>query len=351
MCHRTAESERPEEGIVELVIPQSFKLFGNAPQYSVVFRDDGQRHRVSAVQMIEKLGHEERDVAEFGDKTSLIFLASHEARSLVEDIIDASTSAESRDHHHTKVPSDIGGKEETGGSLVESVLRTVNDMIDKGHVSLEEAAPPNMNGSEDYAEGAYDDRDKSYADGDGEGGHDELVQDIVGQILDQQHTGEEEVQEDVLHMSATQLIGSVLRTIDDDTVENEPSIQSTTSMTAQTLVDTLMDEVWTEDPTTDGGSTGAASNTSDRLNQLVSGIVNETVLDESDASSSSAEASDQPEDFLSDVLNLQDDGNHETNVTQDTHDLLSGILDDMRGAESLTDEGEGTYPPKPPTDL
>merc|ERR1712176_756015 len=114
-----------------------------------------------------------------------------------------------------------------------------------------------MNGSEDHAEGAYDDRDKSYADG--EGGHDELVQDIVGQILDQQHTGEEEVQEDVLHMNATQLIGSVLRTIDDDTVENEPSIQSTTSMTAQTLVDTLMDEVWTEDPTADGGSPGAAS--------------------------------------------------------------------------------------------
>jgi len=345
MCHRTAESDRAEEGLVELVMPQRFTLCGNAPQYSVVFRDDGQRHRVAAVQMIEKLGHEERDVAEFSDNTSLAIVASSEARSLVDEIIEASTAAESRDHH-IDVPNNSGG-EETGGSLVESVLRTVDEMIEKDGLT-QIAVPANMNhveSGEGYAEGAYDDRDKGYADE--ESGLAEIVEQTVRQVLDDRRT-DEDVRENVMDANATQLVESVLRTMDDDIVENEMSIgQPTTSLVTQTLVDDLMDKLWTEEVTTDG-SPERSSNTCDRSKKFVGDILDEITLEDSDSSSSSAEASDQSKEIVTDAPSLEGDGEHQSTVTPITQDFLSTILDEI-SAESSSDEGVETHPPKPPT--
>ena len=344
MCHRTAQSHQPEEGIVELVMTQHFTLCGNAPSYSVVFQDDGQRHRVPAVQMIKKLGRADHDVEHFPDEGSLAFLTSYEARSLVDEIIDESTSAESRDHH-VEVPSDNSGAEESGGSLVESVLRTVNEIIDKDNWPQNEAAPANMNqveSNEGEAEGAYDDRDEGYADP--EPGYEELVQQTVRQVLQDRNTDntddtDEQEQEDVMNVNATQLVESVLRTMDDDNVENDMSIdQPTTSIAAQNLVEDLMDDVWTEEVTTEGSP--ESGNASDRSKQFVSGILNEIALEDTD-SSSSGDASDQSKEFVSDVLNgLSDDKNKEI-VASASQDFVSSILDEVN-MESSSDAERAT---------
>jgi len=278
-------------------MPQRFSICGGTgPEYSVVFREDGHRGRVPAVQMIEKLGHEERDIDEFGDEGSLAFLTSYEARSLVDEIIDESTSAESRDHQ-VDMPRDTSGTEESGGSLVESVLRTVNEIIDQDNWPQQQTAPLKLqpeSGSEGNS--AYDDRDEGYADG--EEGYADLVEETVRQVLHDRRDEEE------MNVNATDLVESVLRSMDDVDVEDTMSMDGpTTSIAAQNLVDDLMGDVWTDEVTTDGSPSG--SHTSERSKEFVTGILNDIALDEdhSDSTSGSAsEASDQSKEFVSGIL-------------------------------------------------
>jgi len=272
--------------------------------------------------------------------------ASSEARSLVDEIIEASTATESQDHH-IDVPNDGGGTA-SGGSLVESVLRTVNEMIEKDSLTQLLAIPANMNhveSGEGYAEGAYDDRDKGYADG--ESGLAEIVEQTVRQVLDDRRT-DEDIRENVMDANATQLVESVLRTMDDEIVENEMSIsQPTASLVTQTLVDDLMDKLWTEEVTTDG-SPEHSSNTCDRSKQFVGDILDEISLGDSDSSSSSAKASDQSKKNVTDDPSREGDGEQKSIVTMATQDFLSIILDEI-SAESSSDEDVETHPPKPPT--
>lgn len=350
-CYRTPESEA-EEGVVALVMPQRFSVCGGTgPEYSVVFREDGHRGRVPALQMIEKLGHEERDIDEFGDEGSLAFLTSYEARSLVDEIIDESTSAESRDHH-VDIPRDTSGTEESGGSLVESVLRTVNEIIDQDNWPQQQTAPVKLqpeSGSENNS--AYDDRDEGYADG--EEGYADLVEETVRQVLHDRRTDEEE-----MNVNATDLVESVLRSMDDVDVEDTMSMDGpTTSIAAQNLVDDLMGDVWTDEVSTDRSPSG--SHTSDRSKEFVAGILNDIALDEDHSGDStsggSAEASDQSKEFVSGILSdlgvgtlgtesgdsssltVSNDA-HQSVVASSSQDFVSGILDDMRMEDNEDDD-------------
>jgi len=349
-CYRSPESEA-EEGVVQLVMPQRSPFCGSAPEYSVVFREDGHRGRVPAVQMIEKLGHEEADVDEFGDEGSLAFLTSYEARSLVDEIIDESTSAEAP-NHHVDIPSEPL-PEESGGHLVESVLRTVNDIIDQDKWPQNEAAPQKLqvgSGSEGYAarEDAYDDRDEGYADG--EEGYVDIVEETVRQVLNDRRTDEEEM----MNVNATQLVESVLRTMDDVDVEEEMMKEPTTSLAAQNLVEDLMDDVWTDEVTTGSSASG---NTSDRSKEFVGEILNEIALEDDSSGSgsggengeivgdiSAGEASDQSKEFVGAILNdlgVGDAG--QPAFGMHSQDFVTDILDSMR-----MDGDDETQPPTPP---
>jgi len=324
LCYRTPESEA-EEGIVQLVMPQRSPLCGSAPEYSVVFREDGHRGRVPALQMIEKIGHEEADAEVLNDEGSLALLSSYEARLLVDEIIDESTSPKQPERYDAPI-SVTGEVEESGGSLVEDILRTVNDIVEQDQWPQNETAPQKLqaeSGSEAYADNrgeAYDDRDEGYADG--EEGYEDLVGETVRQVLNDRRSDEDEM----MNVNATELVESVLLTLDDVDVEQEMD-QPTNSIAAQNMVNDLMADVWTDEAV--AGSSPSRKITTDRSKEFVSGILDEIALD--DQSDSWSEGSDHSKEFISGILNDLGvgEGGQPVIVPSSSQHFVSNLLDTM----------------------
>jgi len=322
-CYRSPEAPA-EEGTVALVMPQRVLCRGQ-PEYSIVFHKDSHRGRVPAQQIIQKIGRAERDIDEFGDEGSLAFLTSYEARSLVDEIIDESTSGESG---NLSVPSAKGGTEESGSSLVESVLQTVNEMMNN------ETAPLKLqqdSASEGYTDAGYTDRDEGYVDKE-DGYVDNLVEETVNQVLRDRRTDDSE--DDMANVNAARLVESVLRTMDDVDVEDETTMdQPTTTAAAQNLVDDLMEDVWTEPDDV----SHAGSNTSDRSKDFVASVVDSLNVD-SDNDSGSEQSREFVDDVLQD-LGVEDD---QPTASDQSRSFVTDLLDDMK----IEDR-----PPTPPKDI
>jgi polyhydroxyalkanoate synthesis regulator phasin len=313
-CHRDPEAPA-EEGTVELVMPQRVLCRGQ-PQYSIVFDKDSHRGRVPAQQILQKIGHAERDIDEFGDASSLAFLTSYEARTLVDEIIDESTSGESGNLRVSSVAK--GGTEESGSSLVESVLQTVNEIMNN------ETAPSKLqqdSASEGSPDACYTDRDEGYVDKE-DGYADNLIEETVIQVLRDRRTDESE--DGMANVNAARLVESVLRTMDDVAVEDETTMdQPTTTSAAQNLVDDLMGDLWTGEVPDDASHTG--SNASDKSRDFVASVVDSVHVDSDNDS-----VSEQSREFVDDVLQdlgVEDD---QPTASDQSKSFVTDLLDDMK---------------------
>jgi len=304
---------------VQLVMPQRSPGCGSAPEYSVVFQEDGHRGRVPAHQMIEKIGHEEADTEALNEEGSLALLSSYEARLLVDEIIDESTSPKEPERYEAP-KSATGEVEESGGSLVEDILRTVNDIVEQ------ENAPQKLqveSGSEAYADNrgeAYDDRDEGYADE--EEGYEDLVGETVRQVLNDRRSDEDEM----MNVNATKLVERVLKLTLTDVDEEQEMDKPTSSSAAENMVNDLMADVWTGEAV--AGPSPSSTITTDRSKEFVTGILDEIALD--DQSDSLSEASDHSSEFISDILNDLGVGEGgQPVVPSSSHHFVSNLLDTM----------------------
>ena len=176
--------------------------------------------------------------------------------------------------------------------------------------------------SEGSPDACYADRDEGYVDNE-DGYMDNLVEETVNQVLRDRRTDDSE--DDMANVNAARLVEAVLRTMADVDVEDETTMdQSTTTAAAQNLVDELMEDVWT-DP---DDVSHAGSNTSDRSKDFVASVVDSLNVDSDDS------ASEQSREFVDAVL--QDLGVEDDQPTT-SDQSRSSVIDPLHHQKILID--------------